>query len=185
MSTLNLNNKPEYNRLWILVLIVFVILFGIALTGCVTDRAYKRILSECPIKDSVVIKDTIVYKRYDSTIYITSAPEVVILENPCDSNKLKKFDVKKKEHGILEEIKSDGKTIAFSCQDDSLKEIIRGLNIERTVSKEAFEERIKTITVCPETWIQTTYRWSAWFLYLCLVITILFFTGQHYLNRRI
>lgn len=190
MFAANLNNRPRpkgEGRWLIFMLLVAVALIFLILNSCVTDRAYKRILSECPVRDSSATSKTIVKERYDSLIYITEAGPVLFLENPCASlcdsfGNIKVFAITKKTNGIKSTLKSDGKILMTECNVDSLKLIIEGLNTVITVSKEAFEERIKTITICDETWWQVAYRWSAWFLYLSLAITILFLIGHKLLS---
>ncbi len=61
------NHKPNLPRLLLLIIIFFTILFGlIFLSGCISEKERAKICSSCPKHDSLVIKDTIVYKRYDT-----------------------------------------------------------------------------------------------------------------------
>lgn len=145
----------------------------IALAGCaVTEKQRARILAECPGSDSTSTKETIKYIRHDSIAYINSDPELLIIENPCDSVKPKIFHVKKKEHGISEDIVSDGKTITFTCKDDSFMTIIRGLNIERTVLKESFQEKLLMQNYDNQrTSIDGFYKWTSIFFFVCVALT--------------
>lgn len=168
----NLNNRPRpkvESRNLLLALIFLIIIVGLLMTSCITDRQRAKICAACPTKDSIVVKDSIRIERHDSTVYITSEPVLITIPSPCDSAKLKVFDLKQKKNGIKQEIKSDGKTIEFDCNADSLKQIIAGLNIERTLLKASFEEHIRTTNVCPITWWNQTYKYGFWSLLLLLL----------------
>lgn len=154
----------------------------VALTSCVvTKKQRDRILAECPGIDSTSTTEKTVYIPHDSLIYVSSPPETLVIENPCPDSKPKIFDVKQRKNGITEEIKSDGNNIKFICKTDSLQEVIRGLNIERILSKESFEEKLRIIQQCEETWWQVLYRWGFWIMLPLILlysgIKILKFTG--------
>lgn len=116
------------------ILSLFLFLFS-----CITNKQRERICNECVRKDSVSVKETI--KLKDTTIYIIIKGPIQYLENPCkllcDSlGNLKPFEIKKKENGIIGTIKSVGNSIAFDCEADSLKAVIKGL---RETTRSTFE----------------------------------------------
>jgi hypothetical protein len=107
-----------------------------------------EICSHCPVKDSVsyVTKTEVKYK--DTTIYITQQGPIQYLENPCkllcDSlGNLKKFEITKKENGIIGTIKSVGNTIAFDCKADSLAKELAALI--KIIQESKVKEQTKTL----------------------------------------
>lgn len=117
---------------------IFIITL-LLLSSCVSEKKRAQICNSCPVKDSIVFKETI--KLKDTIIYIDQPGPIQYLENPCkllcDSlGNLKHFEVKKKEHGITGTIKSVGNSIAFDCAADSLQAVIKGLQEKETFKSE-------------------------------------------------
>lgn len=82
----------------------------------------------CPVTSDSI--HTIV-TRHDSLIYINSEPFSFGMETPCDT--FIKIDTTVKKNGIKERIQANYKRMIFTCNDDSLKQIIKGLN--QTIEK--------------------------------------------------
>lgn len=178
MPLLANQNKPSgEGRVWLLLLIIFVISMIICLSGCISQKQIDKICQTCPRHDSTVIKEVTKIERYDSTIFITQIGEPIYLENPCSElcdsfGKLKPVYIKKKNKGITTTIKNNAGKLEVDCDVDSLKEVIKGLNIERTLIKESFLERFKIINECTETWFQKTYKYFFWVVLSALVLIL-------------
>ncbi len=171
----NLNNRHA------LVKIAFVAIL-ILTTSCVTERAYKRIKAECPelIKDSVTTKIDSSSKSKTDTVYSvnTIAGPIRYIQHPCanlcDSfGHLKPTHIVSHKNGITSEINSVGDSLEFKAKADSLMNVITEKDV--LINKLITEKKDFKVTtnVCVETWIQTTYRWSAWIFYLTLIIAII------------
>lgn len=157
----------------------------VALTSCVvTKKQRDRILAECPGIDSTSTTEKTVYIPHDSLIYVSSPPETLVIENPCPDSKPNIFDVKQRKNGITEEIKSDGNNIKFICKTDSMQEVIRGLNIERILLKESFQEKIRMQNCDNQrTGWDGFCHYVTWFFLICVILTILFFLLRWHLTR--
>jgi Zn-dependent M16 (insulinase) family peptidase len=171
MKTQQLPNHKTPGRVLLAIIAAYIIMV-LLLSGCVTERQRARICASCPKTDSISVKQKEIIKRYDSLIYLTSEPETLVVFNPCDSLKLKKFDIKQTKNGIKQEIISDGNSIVVKCNDDSLKKVIEGLNVYRTVSKEAFAERIEQ-QACNKQHVTNWDNFCIYCGYLFFVIVII------------
>lgn len=128
-----------------------VLILSFLLYGCDTPKHIQKMQRlYCPtVSDKVTDSITKKVERHDSLIYITTPPQVIKIASPCDSAKLKQFDVKQTKNGIHEEIKTVGNDLVFECNDDSLKKVIEGLNI--VISSSRFEKQVKTIApICTQ-----------------------------------
>ena len=132
-------NELEEKKLDLTNKVGLFIIAVLLLSSCVSEKKRAQICNTCPIKDSIVFKETI--KLKDTIIYIDQPGPIQYLENPCkilcDSlGNLKKFEIKKKENGITGTIKSVGNSIAFDCAADSLQAVIKGLQEKETFKSE-------------------------------------------------
>lgn len=107
---------------------LLAILLG--LFSCVTEKQRAKICATCQHADSLVITkhDTIVYR--DTTLFLSFTGDTITIPSPCDSTKLRTFDVIKKRNGIVSELKSNGKVIECLCKDDSLLLVIKGIRAD-------------------------------------------------------
>jgi hypothetical protein len=85
----------------------------------------------CLNKDSISEHTEIVYK--DTTLYISSPKDSIIINNPCDTV----FHIVKKQNGLKMAVNSSKGKLTFTCEADSLKAVIKSLQI----SKQKFQLR--------------------------------------------
>lgn len=120
-----------------------ILLLLISLSGCITQKKIDEICSKCPsksfIKDSVIVKDSIIY----STLH----PDPIFLPNPCselcDSMGRLKTSFKPRithNKGLTATIRVSGDTLQVICHEDSLKEVIRAI---RSFRYEHVEKRLE------------------------------------------
>lgn len=117
-------------KFFILIMGFLFVLICMSLGSCVTEKQRAKICNACSVVSK--IKDSIVYVKVDTTIYITTAGPTQYLDSPCkdlcDSlGNIKPFEKIKTTNGIKGTIKSVGKSIVFTCEADSLKQVIQFL----------------------------------------------------------
>jgi len=93
----------------------------------------------CLSKDSISEHTEIVYK--DTTLYISSPKDSIIINNPCDTV----FHIVKKQNGLKMAVNSSKGKLTFTCEADSLKAVIKTLQTTkakfqlRTIEKKVNE----------------------------------------------
>jgi len=123
-----------------------VLILGFFIASCVTEKQRLKICKNCPVRDSIIVKETIVKK--DTTIYLTQlVTEPIYLENPCallcDSfGKLKPFYLKEKKNGITKVVSTENGSLKIDCKADSLELVLKGLITERSKVSETHSTRI-------------------------------------------
>lgn len=150
-----------------------VLVLIVALSSCSYDKRLAKWCGRCTVKDSIVYKEII--KKKDTTLYITTPGPIQYLENPCahlcDSfGNLKPFEIKKKTNGIVGTIKSVGNSIAFNCDADSLRAVIRGLE-EKTIVK---SEAITRFADCNKEHRTSFDGFTRWWFYITAGLLLLF-----------
>jgi hypothetical protein len=85
----------------------------------------------CLSKDSISEHTEIVYK--DTTLYISSPKDSIVIKNICDTV----FHIVKKQNGLKMAVNSSKGKLTFTCEADSLKAVIKSLQI----SKQKFQLR--------------------------------------------
>ena len=156
----NQNNNGWF--IWVMFIVTLIWLICIT-TGCgVLKNHYLQ--KYCVNKDSISEHTTVLYK--DTTLYISSPKDSIIINNPCDSV----IHIYKKENGLKMAVnKSKGK-ITFTCEADSLKAVIKTLQ----TTKAKFQ--LKTI----EKKVNELTRWqsflivSAYIFFIILIIYLVF-----------
>lgn len=139
--------KKHSSIISLYVLLFVALCLCVCAFSCITQKKRDKICASCPtvILTHDSVHETVVYK--DTTIYVTSDPVKLYLDNPCASlcdslGHLKYFDTVYVDNGIREEIKSDKGRLEFSCKDDSLKRVISGLNSKITELRTRTETKI-------------------------------------------
>jgi len=93
----------------------------------------------CLNKDSISEHTEIVYK--DTTLYISSPKDSIIVNNPCDTV----FYIVKKQNGLKMAVNNSKGKLTFTCEADSLKAVIKTLQTTkakyqlRTIEKKVNE----------------------------------------------
>lgn len=154
---------------WILLVAI------LSLQSCILTKKGKEeyLFKNC--KDSIVtiIKDTTIVK--DSITYRQIPGPVQYLENPCqhlcDSlGNLRPFEITKKKNGLKSTIKSIGNSIAFDCEADSLKEVIKMITHKRNVY------RASAVTVKRPCELEHRTKWDGftwyWFIITASILTL-------------
>lgn len=126
-SQSTLTNPKRYSQVyWLIIFITTFIIF--LFTSCNTPQHIAKMQRKyCPTTSDSLSKAV---AKHDSIVYITTDPISFGLETPCDT--LVRIDTVFKKNGIKEEIKGNYKHLVFTCKDDSLKQVIEGLNTSIT-----------------------------------------------------
>lgn len=159
--------------------VISVVLFLFCATSCVTERQRAKICNSCSVTSFK--KDSIVYVKKDTSIYITIPGPIQYLENPCkelcDSlGNLKSFKISKKKNGIKGTVKSIGKSIVFECETDSLKTVI-GL-LEKQIYQEKQNSLVKYLDCSREhktSWDGFTF----WFFWIVAPLILIWFAWRY------
>ena len=137
MTTTDNNNNSGGWFVWVMFVVTLIWLICITTSCGVLKNHYLQ--KYCVNKDSISENTTILYK--DTTLYISSPKDSIIVNNPCDSV----IHIYKKQNGLKMAVnKSKGK-ITFTCEADSLKAVIKSLQISkqkyqlRTIEKKVNE----------------------------------------------
>jgi hypothetical protein len=130
--------------------LLIIILLLTLLNGCISEKKRQQICQKCPVKIEKEIHDSIIEKLRDTTIYITQQGPIQFLENPCKNlcdslGNLKPVKIETKKNGIKSTIKSQGNSLIFECETDSLKAVISGLKETIRITK---EKEVKEVPVC-------------------------------------
>jgi hypothetical protein len=130
--------------------LLIIILLLTLLNGCISEKKRQQICQKCPVKIEKEIHDSIIEKLRDTTIYITQQGPTQFLENPCKNlcdslGNLKPVKIETKKNGIKSTIKSQGNSLIFECETDSLKAVINGLKETIRITK---EKEVKEVPVC-------------------------------------
>lgn len=167
--------------------LLFFVALMVILNSCILTKKGKEEFLFKNCKDSIVniTKDTTIFK--DSITYKFISGPIQYLENPCkllcDSlGNLKKFEIVKKKNGLKSTIKSVGNSIAFDCDADSLKDIIKTITHERDVYRaSAVSVKIPCDRDHVDGW---DYFWikSSYILWSILIIFVLLKCFKGYLT---
>ena len=136
-TTENQNNNGWF--VWVLFIVTMIWLICIT-TGCgVLKNHYLQ--KYCQNKDSISENTTILYK--DTAIYITSPKETIIVNNPCDTL----IHIYKKQNGLKMAVNSVKGKITFTCEADSLKAVIKSLQISKQKYQlKTIEKKVNELT---------------------------------------
>jgi len=125
---------------------IIAIIILMCMFSCVTEKQRMKICRNCPTRDSIIIKESIVKK--DTTIYVIQEVSTPIyLDNPCsllcDSlGRLKPVFIKEKKNGISKTISTENNQLKFDCKADSLEVVLKGMITERNKSSETHSTKI-------------------------------------------
>jgi len=155
---------------------LFIVILGFFIASCVTEKQRLKICSNCPVRDSIITKETIKIK--DTTIFVTQVISTpTYLENPCsllcDSlGNLKPFFLKEKKNGITKTITTENNTLKIDCKADSLEVVLNGLITERSKVSETHSTRI--IEKFRTTQWQSFLITSAYIFYALLIAYLIY-----------
>ena len=149
------------HRWYIFILFIVMCLLIWSMTSCgVLKNHYLQ--KYCQSKDSISENTTILYK--DTAIYITSPKETIIVNNPCDTL----IHIYKKQNGLKMAVNSSKGKLTFTCEADSLKAVIKSLQI----SKQKYQ--LKTI----EKKVNELTKWQSFLIvsaYIFFTILLIYF----------
>lgn len=197
-----MDNKRNY----LLAVIVLIILSATLFSGCYSTRQCQKHCSSClsdsSVKETDSITSSIDSSRKESvkvdTLHIHHyiPGPVQFLENPCamlcDSlGQLKPFHKEEHKNGMTSTIDSKDGKLNFGCNQDSMLivqlTLERELTIRKNVSEKKTKETIKNLLGKQksgwEIWLERTYKYSAWFLYVCIIGILLFLFAYWYFHR--
>lgn len=119
---------------------LLIILFIFCLTGCgVLKNHYLQ--KYCKTTDSISEHTEIIYK--DTTLYINSPKDSIIVNNPCDTV----IHIYKKEKGLTMSINSVKGKLKFTCKADSLEAVIKTLQTTELKYKfRTIEKKVNELT---------------------------------------
>lgn len=165
-TTENQNNNGWF--VWVLFIVTMIWLICIT-TGCgVLKNHYLQ--KYCQNKDSISENTTILYK--DTAIYITSPKETIIVNNPCDTL----IHIYKKQNGLKMAVNSVKGKITFTCEADSLKAVIKSLQISKQKYQlKTIEKKVNELTKWQSFLIVSAYIFfSVLFIYLIIRVIRLY-----------
>lgn len=147
------------------------------LSSCITEKKRQQICQKCPVKIEKEVRDSIIEKLRDTTIYITTQGPTQYLENPCkhlcDSlGNLKPVKIETKKNGIKSTIKSVGNSLVVECETDSLKAVINGLKETVRITK---EKETKEVPVCHLEHKTKFDGFTFWWFWITVFIIVLRF----------
>ena len=136
--------------------------------GCIAKKNACNFCTDYKsTKDSsVIIKETILK---DTTIYVNQKGETIFLNLPCDTIfKFKPIVISK--NGIKQKIELINKAIAFTCDVDSLKLVIRGLRETQTTKTTVSTKIIKEPCINKRNRFDGFCFW--WFIITCSILVL-------------
>ena len=160
-ATENQNNNSGGWFVWVMFIVTLVWLICIT-TGCgVLKNHYLQ--KYCKNTDSISENTIVLYK--DTTLYISSPKDSIIINNPCDTV----FHIVKKQNGLKMAVNSSKGKLTFTCEADSLKAVIKSLQI----SKQKFQLRTIEKKVNELTKWQSFLIVSAYIFFTVLLIYLI------------
>jgi hypothetical protein len=164
---------------------ILLFIFGsILLNSCVvTQKQRDKFCSNCPQittrKDSVITKT----EYRDTTIYVTTKPVTHTIASPCDSTgKLKNFKSTQVKNGIKTTIEGKDNKLTVTCNADSLRQVIEGLN--EKITKEHFRSETKKIKeVCDKEHKTSFDYFKDWWFYITGGLLVLLLLYVFFLHR--
>jgi hypothetical protein len=167
MQSANTNQETPNNNWFVWVLFVVTILWLTCITSSCGVLKNHYLQKYCQSKDSISERTEIIYK--DTTLYISSPKDSIIINNPCDSI----IKIVKEKNGLKMSVnKSKGK-LTFTCEADSLKAVIKTL--QETKSKYQYrtiEKKVNELTRWQSFLIVSAYIFFA-LLIVYLIIRII------------
>lgn len=142
------------------------------LYSCVTEKKRSQICQSCPV--ITVSKDSIIYIKKDTTIYITHR-EVEYRDTIfCDpTGKVNEFRKVVSGGGVKATVKIKDNKLTVKCETDSLYQIIRGLITE----KETWSKSNTTKILQPECKLKHQNKFTG-FCFYWFLITAVYFGGK-------
>lgn len=192
-------------RNYLLVVIVSIILSCCLVSGCYTPRQCIKHCSDCLKTDSVKEKDSLSVStdslrkekiRIDTfKVYFPVAGPIQFLPHPCaglcdSSGHLKQYDKTEHKNGMTNHMFTRNDSLIDECKQDSMlaiqKTVERELDITKRIYEKHTRETIQTLLSNKKSnwnlWLETTYKYTAWFFYFCLFLAIVLFIGHWYIN---
>jgi hypothetical protein len=191
----------------IILLSASLILSCIFISGCYSEKQCVKHCSECLKTNSVKETDSVSVSSDSSRKEISHKTDTVLvpyaipgpiqyLENPCaalcDSiGNLKAYDRTEHKNGLTNRLFTRNDSLIDDCSADSIlaikDRIENELKITNRIYDSKLKETIKTIELGKKSnwdlWLEATYKYSAWFLYLCILGMIIFLIIYWYLHR--
>lgn len=127
---------PHRWFIFVMFLVMCILIWCMTSCGVLKNHYLQKY---CLSKDSISEHTEIVYK--DTTLYISSPKDSIIINNPCDTV----FHIVKKQNGLKMAVNSSKGKLTFTCEADSLKAVIKTLQTTkakfqlRTVEKKVNE----------------------------------------------
>ena len=127
---------PHRWFIFVMFLVMCILIWCMTSCGVLKNHYLQKY---CLSKDSISEHTEIVYK--DTTLYISSPKDSIIVNNPCDTV----FHIVKKQNGLKMAVNSSKGKLTFTCEADSLKAVIKTLQTTkakfqlRTIEKKVNE----------------------------------------------
>ena len=156
-----------------------LLLLSVALlSSCITQNRRARICAECPVNS--ITKDSIVFVKRDTTIYITHREveyrDTIICDPSGKVNDLRKVVAG---GGVKATISIKNNKIKVVCETDSLYQVIRGLISER--SQWSRTSSVKVVKVCEKEHKTAFDGFTFWWFIITAGVLVLKF-GWKYLK---
>lgn len=130
---IKLLNNDTFKAFLLALLIAF---FAIGISSCVTEKQRAKICATCPTTSFV--KDSVITKIKDTTIWLTLPAEKIYLPSPCaelcDSLGNLRMSFKPRishKNGLTTTLKVSHDSLIVSCKADSLQTVIQVMQIAR------------------------------------------------------
>jgi hypothetical protein len=127
---------PHRWFIFVMFLVMCILIWCMTSCGVLKNHYLQKY---CLNKDSISEHTEIVYK--DTTLYISSPKDSIIINNPCDTI----IHIVKKQNGLKMAVNSSKGKLTFTCEADSLKAVIKTLQTTkakyqlRTIEKKVNE----------------------------------------------
>lgn len=119
-------------------LLSVIILLTLSSCGVLKNHYLQKY---CKTTDSISERTEIVYK--DTTLYINSPKDSIIVNNPCDTV----IHIYKKEKGLTMSVKSVNGKLKFTCKADSLEAVIKTLQTTKSKYQlRTIEKKVNELT---------------------------------------
>ena len=150
-------NNDTFKALMLAFLIAMLVL---GVSSCITEKKRAEICATCPTESFV--KDSIIVKVKDTTIWLTLPAEKLYLPNPCSElcdslGRLKPSFKPRISHrnGLTTTLKVQNDSLVISCKADSLMAVIQVLQVARIHSSKEVRKIIEYKTTRTEDfWIR-------------------------------
>lgn len=197
-----MDNKRNY------LVIVAIILSTVLFSGCYSTSQCLKHCSDCLKTDSVKEKDSLSVStdssrkekiRVDTIkVYYPVPGPTVYQEHPCanlcDSlGHLKQYDKTEHKNGMTNRMFTRNDSLIDECKQDSILAVNKTIERELDITKRIYElktkDTIKTLLQSKKSgwqiWLEATYKYTAWFFYICVLLALIFLIAHWYANRTI